>query len=700
MSTSLFLDTSLDFGPVKQAGVVTHMSDAAEKWPEEIMGEAYKTLPFLGNFDVNVVLDKVDDTRGYGFGSIEVRPRSDLPAADQRKLALIHIPILIKDQNLQPLDLFIHGGKYHHLTESRLRATMFRPETFDSAQKAPPDPSFVTDLMPPSQGIFYGGGVKLSQDMALSQAPAQTPFQPSVTPQTSAASASQQVAQAPAPPTAETKVATLIPILPQLEGRVLQQHSDRIKVAMQDPSLLTSFQNANEGVQAALLSALQLSPINLEKSAEVLQRNLRPDAVQITKLANGRFMVKWAAADMYAPQQEEVQPQVAQKLTGQGTPADQQLNAEGATTAGTGDVSQAVGDEPARVVDQYGIWKVEEASGQQLIGYAFPALYSLDNQPLGLSLFTNGSQFAVQEGIAGKMIGKATDLPKAPPLGYGCFYTSSDGTARAFEPMKITATFQDPSGLIHYTSQLDSGQGATFTFSDVIKAPTRVSETDVIIPSSYRWLPLKSETKLVQDPAMFTKVATSNWKKTAELVSDGNVYSYRGPAVEKIASEASFIDRRQTEFLGVLMGMNPRFVKTAADRAARGERVALRGLRQITPIHEKMASARQAIRAELEDLNPPIRNYFLLKEASILEDALTADTILGLGFLNAENVNTFVEMLPCLEETSSKLAELLMAIRLGRKEIPEVAVERSLAALDDVINGLRVLKQKEVRFGE
>jgi len=315
-------------------------------------------------------------------------------------------------------------------------------------------------------------------------------------------------------------------------------------------------------------------------------------------------------------------------------------------------------------------------------------------------LFTNGSQYALQDAIAGKILGKATDLPKTPPAGHGCFYTTNDGSAKAYEPMTIVSTFQGPDGQVHYTGQTDGGESVTFTLSEIIKNPTRVSESEFLVPSSFRWLPLKAETELVQDPTMFTKVATSKWTGTADLVSDGSVYSYRGPAVEKIAGRATFINRSEAEFLGVLMGLTPVFSKTAAARAASGACVSLRGLRPITPISEKLAHSRSVVKTELENLNPPIRNYFLLKEASLLDDALTADKILGLGFINAENVATFVEMLPQLEETSAKLAELLFFVRLGRPEIPEVAIERMLAALDDVINGLRSLKQKEVHFGE
>ena len=117
-------------------------------------------------------------------------------------------------------------------------------------------------------------------------------------------------------------------------------------------------------------------------------------------------------------------------------------------------------------------------------------------------------------------------------------------------------------------------------------------------------------------------------------------------------------------------------------------------------LSEKYKLAQAHVQKELAALDPPIRNYFLVKEAAFLNDPMTADKVLGLGFINAENVATFVDMLPGLEDASSKLAELLLAVRLGLPDIPEVAVERMLVAMEDVINGLRTLRQKETRFTE
>jgi hypothetical protein len=198
----------------------------------------------------------------------------------------------------------------------------------------------------------------------------------------------------------------------------------------------------------------------------------------------------------------------------------------------------------------------------------------------------------------------------------------------------------------------------------------------------------------------FSKTSAANTSQ-AELVGDGCVFSWRGPAVAKLASDQTkFLSRPDAEFMGVALGVSPGFIKEALSRSAKGELMSFEGLKNITPFHEKMAAAEESVQEDLKSIEIPIRNYFLVKEASILEDALTADKILGLGFLNAENISTFIDMLPQLEATSSKIAEMLLASRVGMKDVPEVALERMLKALDDVIRGLKSLRHREEKRDE
>jgi hypothetical protein len=195
----------------------------------------------------------------------------------------------------------------------------------------------------------------------------------------------------------------------------------------------------------------------------------------------------------------------------------------------------------------------------------------------------------------------------------------------------------------------------------------------------------------------FSKVASKSWTDAVELVGDKDVFSFRGPAVAKLASDRTkFLSKADAEFMGVAMGVSPEHMKKAMALTANGEPACVAGVKKLVEPREKLASARAKVKGYLSDLEVPIHNYCLVKEAAMLDDALTADKILGLGLLNAENVSSFVDMLPSLDAASSKLAELLVAVRLGLKDVPEAAVERMLRSLEDVIRGLKSLHQNEL----
>jgi hypothetical protein len=646
-------------GEEKLAGMQTRMSDNVDNWQQEIMQAAYKQCPYLSEFTPAVVLDKIDEERGFAFGSIEVRPKSSM-TVDERKesgLGSAHIPIVIKEQMLSQFDVFLSGKKYHHLTEARLREALFRPEPFDVARMRPFDPSLINELQPPLRagyGGFGAGGVKMGS--------------------------------------AELEN---LPLLPMLHGQVKAEHIERLKVAMQDPSMKAAVVNADAGVIAAFRSAMGLNASDLSKTAQSVADRIRPTVVQMQKLGSDRVLVKWANADLFAPQQEEVPMSIAQDLAGDAD-MTQQLESDGTITVSPdAEVKQTMELEEVKVADSFGLWKVQDATGNSMIGWVFPMLLNLDLHPLPLSLFSNGSQHAVQEHIAGMPAGKSTDLPKGVPQGYGALYYIDHGTAKAFVPMNIQSTMRTPGGL-KYQAQDDLGQTVTFSFGEGLKIPVKVGPEEYVVPTTFNWMPLRGKAELVAEPTMFSKLGAKQ-ASFVDIVGDrAGVFSFRGPAIAKVAeAHTKFIDHDKAMFLGVALGMTPGFCKTALARAQQGERVEVGGLRALGSVSEKMASIRAKITKELSELDPPIHNYFLAKEAAVLDDALTADKILGLGFLNAENISTFVDLLPSLESASSKLAELLVAVRIGLKEVPEVAVERMLVALEDVLRGLRSLQHSE-----
>src|SRR6185369_5365364 len=112
----LFLDIPLKFdGEEKLAGMLTRLGDNVDNWNQEIMQEAYKQLPYLSGFEVHVMINKVDEERGYAFGSLEVRQKTAMTVEELKEsggIEKVHIPIIVKEQMLSPFDVFLTGKKY------------------------------------------------------------------------------------------------------------------------------------------------------------------------------------------------------------------------------------------------------------------------------------------------------------------------------------------------------------------------------------------------------------------------------------------------------------------------------------------------------------------------------------------------------------------------------------------------------------
>lgn len=81
-----------------------------------------------------------------------------------------------------------------------------------------------------------------------------------------------------------------------------------------------------------------------------------------------------------------------------------------------------------------------------------------------------------------------------------------------------------------------------------------------------------------------------------------------------------------------------------------------------------------------------------VKIASLIEDPEAVDNILSLNFINEENITEYIEELPTLKKSVAKLASMLVASRMGLTEIDESATKKAIDALEKVIDGLESVK--------
>ena len=83
----------------------------------------------------------------------------------------------------------------------------------------------------------------------------------------------------------------------------------------------------------------------------------------------------------------------------------------------------------------------------------------------------------------------------------------------------------------------------------------------------------------------------------------------------------------------------------------------------------------------------------MTKIASMVSNNKVVDNVLALKFINSTNIKNFVDMKPSIEVTASRLAQLLIASRLGVKAIPEQEACTAMKNLAFVIEGLDMLEK-------
>ncbi|MBT4146214.1 MAG: hypothetical protein HOE45_04935 [Gammaproteobacteria bacterium] len=83
----------------------------------------------------------------------------------------------------------------------------------------------------------------------------------------------------------------------------------------------------------------------------------------------------------------------------------------------------------------------------------------------------------------------------------------------------------------------------------------------------------------------------------------------------------------------------------------------------------------------------------LIKEAAVLADKGTVDSILSLGLLKKSNVKEFISLVPHYESVMSDMAKLLLTTRIGLSSVPEEAVKTAMVSISQIVTVLKQLGQ-------
>ena len=673
----LFLDPQVMPFEFEKNAAEAMLPEDPNAWTNEIMQELFKQVSYIADFNTHIVLDRVDAEQGYAFGHVLVSSKSESPASAPQVeeqaagIQQARIPIIIKERRLYPFDILITGSsRMLPMTETRMRQTLFRPQVFDVTSKTPGDMSMIGQLYPPYRQNygFGGGGAVVNMGMGKTGAKHTRPKEGSV----------------------------LSAIMPTIS----EQDFTNLAGQLDDPDIKLAFM-CNRSAATALERLSHYRPVDREKRAAALANSLRYDVAQASRGDEpGQYWLKVASHSMWAPICRQVDRGELVEILGAkiATQVDQTGSVTVADGAGVQQESPEV-DHPEPIRD-FGFYKVETTDGRQLVGYVFPNLMDVDGTSLPLALFTNGSEYAMQSDICGVRAGEGQAIPESRPRGHGAlFRVLSNGKAEATVPIEIHSSLQGGEG-VQFLASSFSGDRVRMVPAPNVKQMTAAPGGAVLLPDDMRWLTLEGakEVALVEQPDQAGQKEAAV-RRSIEIdirAGDSNSFSLSGMPIEKLGHQSfERLSLDDAAFVLAGFGVDPNHAFNKMGQALHaGRPVAVPISRMIKRASNMLQQATEAGQQVLDSM-PQLKQPFLLKEAAVIPDPTAVDTVLSLGFLNPENMLEFLKALPVLDDAQSRMCELLIGARLGLKDVPTGALEKSIRAVEQVIEGLRVIAFQE-----
>ena len=461
--------------------------------------------------------------------------------------------------------------------------------------------------------------------------------------------------------------------------------------ALEEPGLRALYLRNKVATAPAITLLSGYDPAGVDKTASALSALVRPNVVQVIKLDRG-YQVKTASTEFWQPQVRVVDRGEAVQMLGSKVVLAADMTGAVTVTEGDGAVDQSPESKP-EIIASFGLYRVKDDKGQELVGFVFPNLLDTDGTPLPIALFSNGSATAMQESIAGEAVGKDSGLIFGPPSGYGMFVRQlPNGGVDAMVPMTIKGGYAEGGSHKLHVETYD-GREMFAEQQPNIQSPTDVDGT-CIVPETFRWMSLGGDAvDLVEHPEQWGQAKEASRSFASVVIrSDGtNTFSLTGIPVEKLASsEKQFLHLDDAMFLLAGLGTNLDYAsEKLAESVAFSAPVQVRVGRYIKTAQDQRNDAVKI--AAIRFAGMPNLRCSLIKEAAFIPDPSAVDTVLSVGFINPENIMTFVSYLPQLDASQERLCELLVAARLGLSDVPTSPLEKSIKSLEEVLEGLKVL---------
>ncbi len=676
------------------------LSDNAREWQQEIAAIVTEKLPKDLGVDATVVFQDVDDEKGYAIGTAIARDTSSNKS--------IGIPIIVKSWHLAPIDLFFSESKLYPLTDDNLAKIFYQNSLGAGVAPNQPPPNMVDDVYSDMRNPPLGGKYSYSAPFSALGLISGTIGAEDLKMFKSAIAKDQGI----------------------LGGYYRHKTFDLLRKYAEEKPKQTEQDDINKDRAISVLTVKKDGPDNYRLYSA--NDEVYDPCMVSTNRGGAQNMLGLMKSELVDFQKDPML--VADQngtvtLTPPESPWGKPVDGPGGATALGEHKNPFVfnplqDDRTAKNVDTFGRYGVRDKDGVLAKGWVIPNLVNFDGSTNPNKLFIGKALAGYQGRIAGIQLDDDADtnmIPDRPDTGKTGVFVYRDGKdVFATIPFQVTAVTIYKN--LRSISVIDAkGKQANLIISPTINGIVKINNGQnelgpLLGPKDNYFVSAKMffirTTRLCQvsespdDMKRLTaewldhdpiKVAMSNGRyvfrakglaKLAAAPRGGQV----GP-IQKVAFDFQSLARHEAEFLLASWGLPLTKCAEVLDGVKQAIQLDVHHLR-LPPVVAMAKTAAPQARIKLaRAIKAPIAE--IVKIAANLEDAQTVDSVLSLGFVNAENIARFASAKPMLWEVSHMLAKLLLAARLGMDDIPEESVRSAIEHMQRIIDGLDRLKMLE-----
>jgi len=632
MPTDLF-DTNLLSNEIE-------LPEDHSQWTQKISEVLFSEVPELSQFPSQLLIDKFEPVKLYAKGSYVFDVNGNK----------VVFPVIVKGKKLQPFDVFLLNDQWHPLDKDLLSELMMSGEIGQPVE--PPPEFYMTQLENQSPPSVNTRGAIMGTEKVIT-----------------------------ASVVTETGKKELV--------KALNDSNLKEKVA------------SNKAAKKIYTEALKAEPSSkgLLKCAMVKRCGPR-NAVIYTATKTGKFDTK--TMDL-SEAKKFIKQAFGDKAYLDFIKQGSVMRAYSPVPAFTMRELKAMVDKVAMEIDEPGPMQAltQSLDKKPTVIIRIRKIDNMDGAPRhGLGAMMPGGLFKMVK----SMLGMGSGMGPMDGSGPGCAEFNErpmndlkrddltvpiTAPGEGVEPIKVQKVMELPMGKV----LIGSGQVSGGMFCGVLldkydsSKTAAVNESMKMLPKGYEVVYLPANTQFVKISGVADVIQTKDefLQKAAALGRRYHVTIRKaGPEYHiKMANNDSMLCSNKDVAMFVLRSHG--IEKEAAERYLR-ESEAFRPV-NVLFLRDPFAKTAFVFKASAVDW---------MKIAADIDDEESVDSVLSLGFLTPENISKYYEYLPVFKTVLSKLAQMLVSLRLGNDIARENSIKQAIEGLKSVVRELSTFTETDV----